>query len=62
MIVSTIWLGALGFTDDYIKIFKKDKKGLKGKYKILALAKSYYKKASYEDYDQIVFYVKGLKK
>lgn len=36
MIVSTIWLGALGFTDDYIKIFKKDKKGLKGKYKILA--------------------------
>jgi len=33
-----------------------------GKYKILALAKSYYKKVSYEDYDQIVFYVKGLKK
>lgn len=35
---------------------------ISGKYKILALAKSYYKKASYEDYDQIVFYVKGLKK
>jgi hypothetical protein len=33
-----------------------------GKYKILALAKSYYKKVSYEDYDQITFYVKGLKK
>jgi hypothetical protein len=33
-----------------------------GKYKVLALAKSYYKKVSYEDYDQIVFYVKGLKK
>ena len=32
-----------------------------GKYKILALAKSYYKKVSYEDYDEIVFYVKGLK-
>ncbi|BCZ44332.1 hypothetical protein psyc5s11_03990 [Clostridium gelidum] len=35
---------------------------ISGKYKILALAKSYYKKGSYEDYDQIVFYVKGLKK
>lgn len=33
-----------------------------GKYKILALAKSYYKKVSYEDYDQIVFFVKGLRK
>jgi hypothetical protein len=32
-----------------------------GKYKILALAKSYYKKVNYEDYDQIVFYVKGLR-
>ena len=32
-----------------------------GKYKILALAKSYYKKVSYEDYDQIVFFVKGLR-
>ena len=36
MIVSTIWLGALGFADDYIKIFKKDKEGLKGKFKIIA--------------------------
>ncbi|WP_160683916.1 triple tyrosine motif-containing protein [Clostridium sp. C2-6-12] len=33
-----------------------------GKYKILALAKSYYKKVSYEDYDQIVFYVKEKSK
>lgn len=33
-----------------------------GKYKILALAKSYYKKVNYEDYDQIVFDVKGLRK
>lgn len=36
MIVSTIWLGVLGFADDYIKIFKKDKEGLKGKFKVIA--------------------------
>lgn len=36
MIISTIWLGALGFADDYIKVFKKDKEGLKGKFKIVA--------------------------
>ena len=36
MIVSTIWLGSLGFTDDYIKVFRKDKEGLKGKFKIVA--------------------------
>jgi phospho-N-acetylmuramoyl-pentapeptide-transferase len=35
MIVSTIWLGLVGFADDYIKVFKKDKKGLSGKLKIL---------------------------
>jgi len=35
MIVSTIWLGALGFMDDYIKVFRKDKGGLHGKFKIL---------------------------
>jgi phospho-N-acetylmuramoyl-pentapeptide-transferase len=35
MIVTTIWLGFLGFLDDYIKIFKKNKEGLKGKYKII---------------------------
>lgn len=35
LIVSTIWLGLIGFLDDYIKVFKKDKKGLHGKFKIL---------------------------
>ncbi len=35
MIISTIWMGMIGFLDDYIKVFKKDKKGLKGKFKIL---------------------------
>jgi len=35
MIVTTVWLGFLGFMDDYIKIFRKDKDGLKGKYKIV---------------------------
>lgn len=32
--VSTIWLGAIGFIDDYIKVFKKNKEGLAGKFKI----------------------------
>jgi phospho-N-acetylmuramoyl-pentapeptide-transferase len=36
MIFTTIWLGFVGFLDDYIKVFKKNKKGLSGKYKILA--------------------------
>lgn len=35
LIVTTLWMGVIGFIDDYIKIFKKDKKGLKGKFKIL---------------------------
>lgn len=35
MIATTIWLGFLGFMDDFIKIFKKNKDGLKGKYKIV---------------------------
>jgi phospho-N-acetylmuramoyl-pentapeptide-transferase len=35
MILSTVWLGAIGFLDDYIKVFKKDKEGLKGKFKII---------------------------
>ena len=35
MIVTTVWLGFLGFLDDYIKIFKRNKDGLKGKYKIV---------------------------
>lgn len=36
MVVTTIWLGVLGFLDDYIKVFRKDKDGLKGKFKIVA--------------------------
>ncbi|NLX65187.1 MAG: phospho-N-acetylmuramoyl-pentapeptide-transferase [Bacteroidales bacterium] len=36
MLVSTVWLGTLGFADDYIKVFKKDKEGLKGKFKVVA--------------------------
>ena len=36
LIVTTIWLGAFGFADDYIKVFKKNKEGLKGRIKILA--------------------------
>ncbi|MBF1541794.1 phospho-N-acetylmuramoyl-pentapeptide-transferase [Segatella salivae] len=35
MIITTIWLGFLGGMDDYIKIFRRDKEGLKGKYKIV---------------------------
>jgi phospho-N-acetylmuramoyl-pentapeptide-transferase len=35
MIVTTIWLGTLGFLDDWIKIFKHDKEGLHGKFKII---------------------------
>ncbi|MCQ2207302.1 MAG: phospho-N-acetylmuramoyl-pentapeptide-transferase [Paludibacteraceae bacterium] len=35
MLITTIWLGALGFADDYIKDFKKDKEGLHGKFKII---------------------------
>ena len=35
MIITTLWLGFLGFMDDYIKIFKGNKAGLKGKYKIV---------------------------
>ena len=35
MIVTTVWLGFLGFMDDYIKIFRRNKDGLKGKYKIV---------------------------
>lgn len=35
MLVSTVWLGVLGFLDDYIKIFKKNKEGLPGRYKIV---------------------------
>jgi len=34
MLITTIWLGLIGFTDDYIKVFKKNKAGLAGKFKI----------------------------
>lgn len=35
MIISTLWLGAIGFLDDYIKVFKKNKDGLKGRFKVI---------------------------
>lgn len=35
LIVATIWMGLIGFIDDYIKVFKKDKEGLSGRFKIL---------------------------
>ncbi len=35
ILISTVWLGLIGFIDDYIKVFRKDKKGLAGKFKIL---------------------------
>lgn len=35
MLVATVWLGFLGFMDDYIKVFKKNKEGLSGKFKIV---------------------------
>ena len=35
MLITTVWLGSIGFLDDYIKVFKKDKEGLKGKFKII---------------------------
>jgi phospho-N-acetylmuramoyl-pentapeptide-transferase len=35
MIITTIWLGLIGFIDDYIKVFKKDKKGLAGTFKVI---------------------------
>lgn len=35
MVVTTLWLGFLGFLDDYIKIFRRNKDGLKGRYKIV---------------------------
>lgn len=34
LIITTIWLGFIGFVDDYIKVFKKNKEGLEGKFKI----------------------------
>ena len=34
MLVTTLWLGLIGFIDDYIKVFKKDKAGMPGKFKV----------------------------
>lgn len=35
MLITTVWLGIIGFVDDYIKVFLKDKEGLAGKFKVL---------------------------
>lgn len=35
LLVTTVWMGSIGFLDDYIKIFKKDKEGLKGRFKVI---------------------------
>src|SRR5574343_331389 len=35
ILISTIWLGLVGFLDDYIKVFKKNKEGLAGRFKVL---------------------------
>ena len=34
LLITTVWMGLIGFADDYIKVFKKDKGGLKGKFKV----------------------------
>ena len=34
MLIATVWMGAIGFLDDYIKVFKKNKQGLRGIFKI----------------------------
>jgi len=35
LLISTVWLGAIGFLDDYIKVFRKNKEGLRGKFKVM---------------------------
>ncbi len=35
MIITTVWLGLIGFLDDYIKVYKKNKEGLKGRFKVI---------------------------
>ncbi|OGX89028.1 phospho-N-acetylmuramoyl-pentapeptide-transferase [Hymenobacter coccineus] len=35
MLISTVWLGLIGFLDDYIKVFRKNKEGLSGRFKVL---------------------------
>jgi len=36
MLITTVWLGSLGFMDDYIKVFKKNKEGVRGRFKVIA--------------------------
>lgn len=35
LLITTVWMGAIGFADDYIKVFKKNKEGLRGKFKVM---------------------------
>jgi phospho-N-acetylmuramoyl-pentapeptide-transferase len=35
MLITTVWLGLIGFLDDYIKVFRKNKEGLRGKFKVI---------------------------
>ena len=35
LLIATVWLGGIGFLDDYIKVFKKNKEGLAGKFKVI---------------------------
>ena len=35
MLITTMWLGCLGFADDYIKVFKKNKEGMHGRFKVI---------------------------
>ena len=35
MLIATVWLGLIGFIDDYIKVFRKNKQGLAGKFKVI---------------------------
>jgi len=35
LIVTTLWMGSIGFLDDYLKVYKKDKEGLKGRFKVV---------------------------
>lgn len=35
MLVATVWMGLIGFVDDYIKVFRKNKEGLRGKFKVI---------------------------
>ncbi|WP_322549787.1 phospho-N-acetylmuramoyl-pentapeptide-transferase [Flavobacterium psychraquaticum] len=35
LVITTVWMGTIGFIDDYIKVFKKDKEGLKGVFKVI---------------------------